>query len=93
VISGAREAQPSFLRRLVARALARDLTAFVVPGLDVARARGIDVEAAGLKVAATPRHANVLLMVGKLPQEIVESAVRLRSDAQATGDSGGRCGG
>ena len=66
-LSGAREARPSASRRLLARAAARDLTAFVVPGPDVARARGIDLEAAGLRVADTPRHASVLVIIGDLP--------------------------
>lgn len=66
-LSGAREARPSALRRLLARAAARDLAAVVVPGPDVARARGIDLEAAGLRIADTPRRASVLVLVGDLP--------------------------
>ncbi len=69
-LSGAREASSSFARRLVARAAAQDLGAFVVPGPEVARARGLDLdlEAAGLRVVATPRHASVLLVVGDPPE-------------------------
>jgi Ni,Fe-hydrogenase III large subunit len=74
VISGAREARPSPLRRLVARAAARDLRAFVVPGPDVARARGLDLEAAGLRLSDTPRHASVLVLVGELPAGLKEAA-------------------
>jgi len=73
-LSGAREARPSFLRRLVSRAAAREIHAFVVPGLEVARARGLNPGAAGLRVAPTARHANVLLIVGELPEGLREAA-------------------
>ncbi len=74
MISGAREAPPSRLRRLVARAAARDLRAFVVPGPEVARARGLDLEAAGLRLSDTPRHASVLVLVGELPAGLKKAA-------------------
>ncbi len=74
MISGAREARASWFRRLVARAAARELDAFVVPGPEVARARGIDVEAAGLGVVPTPRHASVLLVVGEIPGGLKKAA-------------------
>jgi len=66
-MSGARMGAANLARRLVAWALARDLTAFVAPGLDVARAYGLDPAAAGLRVVPTPRHATVLLLVGEVP--------------------------
>ena len=66
-MSGARMGAANLARRLVTRALARDLTAFVAPGLDVARAYGLDPTAAGLRVVPTPRHAAVLLLVGEIP--------------------------
>jgi len=66
-MSGTRTGTANLARRLVARALARDLTAFVAPGLDVARAYGLDPTAAGLRVVSTPRHAAVLLLVGEVP--------------------------
>ena len=77
MMQGARAGTMNGLRRLIARAMARDLCAFVVPGPDVARARGLDVAAAGLHLAATPRHANLLLVVGPLPpgsQEVASVA-------------------
>ena len=74
MISGAHEARPNWLRRLVAKAATQELTAFVVPGPDVARAQGIDLEAAGLRLADTPRHASVLVLVGDLAAELKESA-------------------
>ena len=67
MIHGARQGLMTGMRRLVAGAMARDLRAFVVPGPDVARARGLDLAAAGLHLAASPRHANLLLIVGDLP--------------------------
>ncbi len=66
-MSGARTGTANLARRLVARALARDLTVFVAPGLDVARAYGLDPTAAGLRVVSTPRHAAILLLVGEIP--------------------------
>ncbi len=74
MISGARQARPSWFHRIVARAMARRLNAFVVPGPDVARAHGLDVAAAGLRIVDTPRHASVLLVVGKLPDGLKEAA-------------------
>jgi Heavy metal binding domain/Respiratory-chain NADH dehydrogenase, 49 Kd subunit len=65
-LSGSRQApRPSLLRRVTARAMASDLAAFVVPGPDVARSRGLDLDAAGLRVAQSPRHASVLVLVGE----------------------------
>ena len=74
MISGARQAEPSWFHRIVARAMARRLNAFVVPGPDVARAYGLDVAAAGLRIVDTPRHASVLLVVGELPDGLKEAA-------------------
>ncbi len=63
------------LLHLVSGATERDaLSAFVVPGPDVARARGIDLEAAGLVVSHTPRHAGMLVLVGELPGSLREAA-------------------
>lgn len=73
-LSGAREARPNFFRRLVARAQAREIAAFVVPGPEVARAAGVDLEAAGLGISATPRHAGVLVLVGGLPPGLKKAA-------------------
>ncbi len=67
MLSGAREARTSWLRRVVSRAAAGELSAFVVPGPEVARSYGLSIEAAGLRLSTTPRHANVLLVVGELP--------------------------
>lgn len=54
--------------------MARDLAAFVVPGLDVARAQGLDLRAAGLRIVASPRHASVLLVAGDLPPTLRTAA-------------------
>jgi len=70
VIAGARRGKPTWLRALVATGMARDLRAIVVPGLDVARAQGLDLGAAGLRTTVTCRHANVLLLVGPIPTEL-----------------------
>jgi Ni,Fe-hydrogenase III large subunit len=73
-VSGAREGRVSWPRGLVAWALARDLRVFVVPGPEVARARGLDLDAAGLRPVDTPRHASVLMVVGKLPAGLKNAA-------------------
>ncbi|VAW21515.1 Lead, cadmium, zinc and mercury transporting ATPase; Copper-translocating P-type ATPase, partial [hydrothermal vent metagenome] len=78
-ISGARTGAQktgalSGLRRLVAMAMANDLEAFVVPGPEIARAHGLDLENAGLRLAITPRHASVLLIVGPLPAGLRNAA-------------------
>jgi len=70
VITGARTGVLSGLRRLVAVATSRDLRAFLIPGIDVARAHGLDIEAAGLRLVASPRHASVLVLVGPLHGEL-----------------------
>ncbi len=75
--AGARAGKPSWLRSLVAMGALRDLRALVVPGPEVARARGLDLDAVGLRIAATPRHANVLLLVGRIPPELADAAVVL----------------
>ena len=54
---GARQGAMTGLRQLVAAAMARDLRAFVVPGADVARAHGLDLAGAGLRLTATPRRS------------------------------------
>ena len=77
MIAGAREGTLSGLRRLAAAAMARDLHAIIVPGPEVARARGLDIESAGLQIAATPRHANVLLLVGPVSRELGDAATVL----------------
>ena len=62
-ISGARDGRFSGLRWLLARVAARDLSALVIPGPEVARAAGLDLQAAGLSRAAGPRQANVLAVM------------------------------
>lgn len=62
------------LRRLVARAAASTLAAFVVPDARTARSMGLDLPAAGLEVVTSPRHASVLVVVGDLPRGLAEAA-------------------
>lgn len=73
-VTGARLGQPSRLRHLAARAMAGRLTTFVVPDVRIARMAGLDVEATGLRLVATPRHARVLLLVDDLPPHLAEAA-------------------
>ena len=73
-LAGARQGEARGLRRILARATALRLSALVVPGPEVARAAGLDLEAEGLSVAASPREANVLVVVGKLPEGLARAA-------------------
>ena len=73
MITGARRGTLSGLRRLAAVAMARDLGAFLIPGPEIARAHGLDIEAAGMKIVATPRHAGVLVVVGAIPPALREA--------------------
>ena len=59
---------------MLTRAVPLPLEAFVIPGHDVARAAGLDLEAAGLRPVATPRHASALVVVGELPPELLRAA-------------------
>lgn len=77
MMSGARKGKPFWLRRLVATAMASALRVLIVPGPDVARAHGLDVIAAGFQVAATPRHANVLMLIGPLTPALRTAATIL----------------
>ena len=73
-IVGAREGAMYGIRRAVAAAMARDLTAFVLPGPSVARSMGIDLANAHLRVVGTPRHADVLIVVGPIPDGLRDAA-------------------
>ena len=73
MMSGARTGRETWPRRLVARAAARHLTVFVVPGLEMARTHGLDLAAAGLHPVSSPRHAGVLLLVGEIPDGLARA--------------------
>ncbi len=77
MIHVARQGRWQGMGRLLLRATARDLRALVVPGPDVAAASGLELAAAGLRLAATPRHANLLLLVGELPGTLGDAALVL----------------
>ncbi|WPZ31777.1 heavy metal-binding domain-containing protein (plasmid) [Sulfitobacter sp. OXR-159] len=64
----------SGIRRAVAAAMARDLPAFVLPGPSVARAMGLDLSGSHLRLVGTPRHANLLIVVGPLPPGLRDAA-------------------
>ncbi|GMQ87982.1 MAG: hypothetical protein BMS9Abin08_1197 [Gammaproteobacteria bacterium] len=74
MIVGARQGTLSGLRRLVAVAMARDLGVFVIPGPEIARAHGLDIEAAGMQWVVSPRHASVLMVIGAIPPSLREAA-------------------
>ncbi|MFV1981981.1 MAG: heavy metal-binding domain-containing protein, partial [Thiohalomonadales bacterium] len=74
MIVGARQGKLSVLRRLVASAMAHDLGVFVVPGPEIALVNGLDIEAAGMQIVASPRHASVLLVIGDIPPVLCEAA-------------------
>lgn len=74
MIAGAREGRLSGFAKLLARAMAQDLRAIVIPGPDVACASGLDIEAAGLRQAVTPRDASVVLLIGDLAPALCDAA-------------------
>ena len=76
-LAGARKGRPSILRRWVGQALARNLSCLVVPGPEVALAHGLNLAAADMRIAATPRDATVLLVVGELSQKLDEATAVL----------------
>ena len=71
---GARDGAMTVLQRIVAFAMSRDLRGFVVPGTDVARAAGLDLGATGMRLCASPRHANVLIVIAPLPTGLADAA-------------------
>lgn len=76
-IAGARKGRPSIVQRLVGRAQARNLSCLIVPGPEVALAHGLDLAAAGMRIAATPRDAAVLVVIGELSQKLDEATAVL----------------
>ena len=74
MLAGARDGAMSGVRRLVASAMARDLTVFVLPSPAVARALGLDLAHSDLRIVGTPRHAGVLLIVGPLHPGLQDAA-------------------
>ncbi|SEK72737.1 heavy metal-binding domain-containing protein [Halomonas daqiaonensis] len=76
-LAGARKGRPSIVQRLVGRALARNLSCLIVPGPEVALVHSLDVVAAGMRFAATPRDANVLLVIGELSRKLDEATAVL----------------
>jgi Ni,Fe-hydrogenase III large subunit len=76
-LSSPRFGRPTWLRTTLARLAAkRRLAAFVAPGREVALALGVDLEGAGLRLVATPRHADALVLVGPIPPGL-EPAIAL----------------
>ncbi len=74
MISGPRQGILSGLRQLAATAMAHDLTVFIIPGIDIARSYGLDIDAAGMRRVASPRHASVLLVTGPLSSKLRHAA-------------------
>lgn len=77
MLAGARQGRGTFVRRLIAVATSRDLRVLVLPGPEVAWMQGLNLRDAGLQLAATPRHANVLLVIGPLPSRLCQAAAIL----------------
>ena len=73
MMTGARSGASSGIRRFMAGILARDVSTFVVPGSEIARAYGIDLFKAGLRVVDTPRHAAILLVVGPIAKNLQDA--------------------
>lgn len=73
-VIGSRLGAPTLMRRVVARATAGTLAAFVVPDARTARTMGLDLPSVGLEIVASPRHASVLVLIGQLPHGLAGAA-------------------
>lgn len=74
MLAGARQGAMTGIRRLIATAISRDLTAFVLPGPAVARSMGLDLANFHMRIVGTPRHAGVLIIVGPIPEGLRDAA-------------------
>ncbi|KKN34754.1 hypothetical protein LCGC14_0790480 [marine sediment metagenome] len=74
MLSGARQGALSGIRRVIATAMSRDLSAFVLPGPAIARSRGLDLAGSNLIIVGTPRHAGVLIIVGSIAEGLQDAA-------------------
>ncbi len=74
MITGARQGMLTGIRRLSAVAMARDLCTFLIPGPDISRVYGLDIEAAGMRPVTSPRHASVLLITGHISPALRDAA-------------------
>ncbi len=74
MIVGARKGVVSGLRRLISFSMSQDLKVYIIPGPEIACARGLDIEAAGMQIVSTPRHASILLVISQLPIMLRDSA-------------------
>ncbi len=74
MIAGARQGKMSVFKRLASFSMSQDLGVYVVPGTEITRAYGLDIEAAGMNIVASPRHASVLLIAGDMPAALCDAA-------------------
>lgn len=65
------------LNRFLSNAVSNDLTAIVVPGMEIARAYQLDLRNSGLILTDVPHHANVLALIGEIPQTLRQHALTL----------------
>lgn len=71
------------LNSFLSNAVSKDLTAIVVPGMEIVRAHQLDLENSGLILTDVPRHANVLLLIGEIPQNMRQHAKTLYNQMPA----------
>jgi len=71
------------LNRFLSNALSQTLTAFVVPGMEIAGAYQLDFKNSGLILTDVPRHANVLVLVGDMPKSLRHHALTLYNQMPA----------
>ena len=70
---GARKGKMSGLRRWMAKASAKDICIFPVPGADILRMYQNELDSDFI-IAPNPREANVLLVMGNLPDPLAQKA-------------------
>ncbi|MFV2061431.1 MAG: heavy metal-binding domain-containing protein, partial [Gammaproteobacteria bacterium] len=54
--------------------MTRNPGVFIIPGPEIARINDLDIQAAGMEIVASPRHASVLLVIGEIPDAMREAA-------------------
>ncbi len=73
----AAQSSVSWSDKLLGKTVAENLTAFVVPGVELLRQQNIDLNLVNINITTTPRHANVLLLVGEIPTGLKEYALTI----------------
>lgn len=67
---GSRKGKQTAFKQMLSGVAGKSLRVFPIPGLDVLLAKGFNPHQKGVKIASTPKHANVLLVTSPLPEKL-----------------------